>query len=145
MSKFKKYLFITLGTISTALGIIGIFIPVLPTTPFLLLAAILYSRSSEKFLHWLYTNKLCGEYIKNYRDGKGIPLKQKIFSIMLLWLTIGSSAIFFIDSLWVRIMLGVIAIGVTTHLVRVKTYRPEPESPPPTIQVKDQALEQLNK
>jgi len=141
MSRLKKYTLVGLGTLCVTLGIIGIFLPILPTTPFLLLAAILYSKSSERFLNWLYTNKLCGSYIKNYREGKGIPLKQKIFTITLLWLTIGSSAIFFIDSLWVRILLGVIAICVTLHLIRVKTYHPEVEDPIVKIQEQEQPLD----
>jgi uncharacterized membrane protein YbaN (DUF454 family) len=141
MSKFRKNLFIILGIISTALGIIGIFIPVLPTTPFLLLAAFLYSRSSDRFLHWLYTNRLCGTYIKNYRDGKGIPLKQKILTIVLLWLTIGSSVIYFINPLWLRVLLVIIAIGVTAHLVRVKTYKPALEEPRPNTLVQDELLD----
>ena len=125
MVKIKKVIFITFGTLFTALGIIGIFIPVLPTTPFLLLAAILYSNSSERFLNWLYNNPLCGEYIRNYREGKGMPLKQKIITIFLLWLTIGASAIFFVNALWVKVLLFGIASGVTIHLVRIKTYQPD--------------------
>jgi uncharacterized membrane protein YbaN (DUF454 family) len=128
MSKFKKYTFIIIGMISTAFGIIGIFIPVLPTTPFLVLAAILFSNSSERFLNWLYTNRLCGNYIKNYREGNGLPIKQKIFTVLLLWLTIGTSVIFFTEKLWIRILLLVIALAVTLHLVFIKTYKPKAES-----------------
>ncbi len=84
MSKFRKYLFISLGILATGLGLLGVILPVLPTTPFLLLAAILFSNSSEKFLHWLLTNKLCGGYIRNYREGKGMLLKQKIFNDLAL-------------------------------------------------------------
>jgi uncharacterized membrane protein YbaN (DUF454 family) len=144
MSKFRKYLFISLGILATGLGLLGVILPVLPTTPFLLLAAILFSNSSEKFLHWLLTNKLCGGYIRNYREGKGMLLKQKILTISLLWLTIGSSAIFFVDTLWVRIVMGVVAIGVTTHLVRVKTYRPELEEPSIPLVEKDPALDHVD-
>jgi uncharacterized membrane protein YbaN (DUF454 family) len=121
----EKVIFISFGTLFTALGIIGIFIPVLPTTPFLLLAAILYSNSSERFLNWLYTNRLCGSYIKNYREGNGIPLKQKIMTIIMLWLTIGLSAIFFVEALWIKILLGGVASGVTIHLISIKTYKPD--------------------
>ena len=125
MSKTKKYLFIGLGTLATAIGIIGIFLPVLPTTPLLMLAAFLYARSSERFLHWLLTNKLCGSYIDNYRSGRGITLRQKIGTLALLWVTIGSSAIFFVDKLWIRILMGVVAIAVTTHLIMLPTFKPE--------------------
>jgi uncharacterized protein len=125
MTKMKKYTYIGLGVISTIIGIIGIFIPVLPTTPFLLLAAFLFSRSSERFLHWLLTNKLCGSYIENYRSGRGLPIKQKILTMVFLWLTIGLSAFIFVDNLWVQAVLLLIALAVTLHLIMIKTCRPE--------------------
>ena len=99
---------------------VGIFIPVRPTTPFLLLAAALYARSSKRFYNWLVNNRILGRYIKNYREGKGIPLKAKIIAISILWITIGYSAIFAMEILWVRILLVIIAIGVTVHIVRVR-------------------------
>ena len=107
---------IATGTILIGISIVGIFLPVLPTTPFLLLAAGLYAKSSIKFYNWLINNRILGKYIKNYREGKGIPLKVKIIAISILWITIGYSAIFAIDILWVRILLVIIAIGVTVHI-----------------------------
>jgi uncharacterized membrane protein YbaN (DUF454 family) len=109
--------------ISTAIGIIGIFLPILPTTPFLLLAAYCFARSSHKFYIWLNTNRLCGEYISNYRERKGIKLKHKILTILFLWLTIGYSVIFFVAIIWVKILLLIIAIAVSIHLIRLKTFR----------------------
>ena len=98
-------------------------LPVLPTTPFLLLAAICYARSSERFYHWLITNRWCGEYIRNYREGRGIPLKQKVLTILMLWLTIGSTASLAISQWWIRLILLGVAVGVTVYLVRIKTYK----------------------
>jgi uncharacterized membrane protein YbaN (DUF454 family) len=115
-----KILLIATGTFFIGVGIIGIFIPVLPTTPFLLISAALYSRSSKRFYSWLINNRIFGKFIKDYREGKGIPLRLKIITIILLWITIGCSAIFAIDILWVRIMLVVIAVGVTIHITRIK-------------------------
>ena len=115
-----KILLITTGTFLIVVSIIGIFIPVLPTTPFLLLAAVLYAKSSKRFYNWLINNRILGRYIKNYREGKGIPLKVKIIAISILWITIGYSAIFAIDILWVRILLVIIAIGVTAHIASKK-------------------------
>ena len=106
------------------------FLPVLPTTPFLLLAATCYARSSERFYHWLMTNRWFGEYIKNYREGRGIPLKQKVVTILLLWLTIGSTAWLAISQWWVRLILLGIAVGVTIHLAKVKTYKPKAKPGP---------------
>jgi uncharacterized membrane protein YbaN (DUF454 family) len=116
-----KILLITCGTISVALGVLGLFLPLLPTTPFLLLAAACYARSSEKLYDWLLGNRWFGEYIRNYREGKGIPLKRTAFAIALLWLTIGYSAIVAVSLLWVRLVLLVIAVGVTVHLVSIST------------------------
>ena len=125
MKSLKKNILIVCGTVSVGLGVIGIFVPLLPTTVFLLLAAYCYARSSQKFYDWLLNNRWFGEYIRNYREGRGIPLKQKIFSISLLWLTIGYSVLFVVSLWWVRLILLVIAIGVTIHLMVLKTYNPE--------------------
>ena len=111
---------ITLGTFFVVVGIAGIFIPVLPTTPLLLISAALYAKSSTRFYNWLINNRIFGQYIKNYREGKGIPLRLKIITITLLWVTIGCSAIFAVDILWVRIMLVLIAVGVTVHIIRTR-------------------------
>lgn len=129
MNDLKRTFLIACGTLSVALGVVGIFFPVLPTTPFLLLAAVCYARSSERFYHWLLTNRWLGEYIRNYREGRGIPLKQKVLTITLLWLSIGYAALFVAPLWWVRLILFGIATGVTIHLVRTKTYRPEPQAP----------------
>jgi uncharacterized membrane protein YbaN (DUF454 family) len=117
-----KWILITMGTIFVGIGIIGIFIPILPTTPFLLLAAACYARSSTRFYDWLINNKLIGTYIKNYREGKGLPLKVKVFTILLLWITILFSEFFILLISWVKIILIIIAIGVTIHILKIKTY-----------------------
>ncbi len=123
MNNLKRNILIIAGFICVGLGILGMFLPVLPTTPFLLLAAAAFAKSSDKAYHWLMTNKWFGSYISNYREGKGIPLHVKITSITFLWLTILTSAIFFVDNLYIKILLILIAIGVTTHIVSVKTMR----------------------
>jgi len=125
-----RALLIILGTLCVALGVLGMFLPVLPTTPFLLLAAACYARSSERFYHWLMTNRWFGEYIRNYREGRGIPLKQKIATILVLWLTIGSTAWLAISQWWVRLILLGTAAGVTIHLVKIKTYKPKAKPDP---------------
>lgn len=125
MKKLIRILLISGGTLSVSLGILGIFLPLLPTTPFLLLAAICYARSSEKFYHWLMTNRWCGNYIRNYREGNGLPLKQKVLTIVLLWLTIGHTVLLVITAWPVRLLLFSIAIAVTFHLIRIKTLKPE--------------------
>ena len=84
-NKYVRGLLIILGTISVLLGLIGIILPLLPTTPFLLLGAAIYAKSSDKFYNWLVENKLFGSYIKNYREGKGIPIRVKISAISFLF------------------------------------------------------------
>ncbi len=120
-----RALLVVLGTLCVVLAVLGMFLPVLPTTPFLLLAAICYAHSSERFYHWLITNRWFGDYIRNYREGRGISLKQKVLTISLLWLTIGVTSVFLISQWWLRLVMVVIAVGVTIHLLRIKTYRPE--------------------
>jgi uncharacterized membrane protein YbaN (DUF454 family) len=121
-NQLLKWILITAGTIFVGLGIIGIFLPILPTTPFLLLAAACYARSSKKFYYWLLNNKLFGAYIKNYQQGKGVPLKVKVLTLSLLWITILFSVFLILQIIWFRILLLIIAAGVTLHILTVKTY-----------------------
>ena len=121
-NKYVRGLLIILGTISVLLGLIGIILPLLPTTPFLLLGAAIYAKSSDKFYNWLIENRLFGSYIKNYREGKGIPLRVKVFAISFLWITILITAIFFVPVLVIKILLIVIAIAVTTHISALPGY-----------------------
>jgi len=118
-----KLLLMIAGTIFVGLGVIGIFLPVIPATPFLLLAAACYARSSRRFYCWLLNNRWFGVYIKNYRQKKGMPLKMKILTVALLWLTILISVIFVVQSLALRIVLIIIAIGVSVHLLSLKTLK----------------------
>ena len=114
---------ITTGTFFVGLGIIGIFLPLLPTTPVLLLAAACYARSSKRFYNWLLNNKWFGNYIKNYRKRKGIPLKTKILSISFLWIAIGYSVIFVVHIFFGKIIIILIAVGVTLHILSIQTLK----------------------
>lgn len=131
-----RYALIGLGFLCVGLALIGVFLPLLPTTPFLLLAAFFFARSSDRFYRWLHTNRWFGSYLSNYRSGRGIPLREKVITIGLLWLVIGLSAAFAVTNGWVRAGLVTIAIAVTAHLVRTKTYRPAlgATSPHPSTQ-----------
>jgi uncharacterized membrane protein YbaN (DUF454 family) len=118
--KGLRIFFFFIGTFSLILGIIGIFIPILPTTPLLLLAAACYARSSKRAYHWLLNNRIFGTYIKNYKEGKGMPFKVKIFTITLLWVVILISAFLIIQTLWIQIILLIIATIITIHIVLIK-------------------------
>ena len=121
----KRNLLITGGTLSTGLGVAGIFIPVLPTTPFLLLAAYCYLRSSSRLYQWLLNNRFFGGYVKSYIEGKGMPLRLKIITICLLWISIGLSVAFGVEHIAIRSLLIFIAVAVTLHIVLIKTRREE--------------------
>ena len=131
MKDITRALTILAGTLCVAFGVIGMLLPVLPTTPFLLLAAFLYARSSRRFYTWLMTNRWFGAYIRNYREGKGLPLRHKLLTILLLWASIIYAAWFVVSVWWLKLILVGIACGVTYHLVTIKTYRPEPQIPGP--------------
>ena len=119
-STAKRKLLIGAGTLCVGVGIIGIFVPILPTTPFLLLAAACYMRSSERFYQWLVNNRIFGAYVTNYIEGRGMPVRMKIFTILLLWVAIGLSIAYGVQNTVVRIVLVCVAIGVTTHVCLIK-------------------------
>jgi uncharacterized protein len=119
--KLTKGLLIVAGSISVGLGILGIILPLLPTTPFLLLAAACYIRSSERLYNWLVYHRIFGKIIRDYLQNKTISVRVKISSLTLMWLAIGYSAIFVVSILWVSILLFAIAIGVTIHILSFKS------------------------
>jgi uncharacterized membrane protein YbaN (DUF454 family) len=116
---------IALGFVSLVTGVVGIFLPLIPTTGPLLLAAVCFDRSSPRFHSWLMNNRYLGGYIKNYREGRGLPMMQKVCTIGLLWTTITISIVFAVNAWWGRALLAAVAIGVTWHVASLPTYRPE--------------------
>lgn len=118
-----KTICIILGTISLGLGILGIFLPLLPTTPFLLLTAALYFKGSPRLYQWLLNHKYFGTYIRNFRENKAIPLRAKIISLLLMWGTMLYCIFFLIPLVWVKILLSLIAAGVTYHILSFKTLK----------------------
>lgn len=120
----KKMLLIISGSVSLALGIIGIIVPVLPTTPFLLLSCFCYLKSSKKLYDWLMHHKVLGTYIYNYVTYKAVTKKTKIMAIVMLWISLTLS-ILLIPNLHLRLVLLAVGIGVTAHLLFMKTIRKE--------------------
>jgi uncharacterized protein len=119
-----RALLLVAGTVSLVLGTIGIVLPILPTTPFLLLSAACYLRSSERMHKWLLGNRWFGEYILNYQAGKGIPLKTKIVAMAFLWVAIVFSVFFFLgEFLIAQVVLMAIAFAVSIHLIRLPTLK----------------------
>ena len=121
--KVVRALFFIAGTVSLVLGAIFIVLPLLPTTPLLLLALACYCRSSKRMTKWVLTNKYFGSYIRRYKEGKGIPIKTKIIALATLWITISYSAFFVVNIGIVQLVLFVIAIAVSIHIIRLPTYR----------------------
>ena len=124
-SPWVRHLLTAAGVVCIALALIGIVLPLLPTTPFLLLAAACFARSSPRLDDWLHHNRLFGPYLRAYRAGHGIPLRAKISIIALLWISIAFSAILAVpDRLWaMRLVLVMTGLLVSIHVLRVKTYK----------------------
>ena len=126
-TRFLKLLFILLGSLSLAVGALGVIVPGLPTTPFLLLTAALYIRGSDRLYKKLIENKFFGSYIKEFRSKKGMTLKEKIRSLTLMWVMISISCIFLIDSVAYKLfvigvgILGTIVMGFIIKTVKVNT------------------------
>ena len=124
----KKMIFLLLGFFFTGLGMIGILLPILPTTPFLLLASFFFARSSPRFEGWLQNTPWLGEYIRHYKQKSGVSLHTKISSLLFLWLFLGYSILALAETWWVKALLLAIACGVSFHLLSIKT-RTGPRTP----------------
>ena len=122
-NKLLRMVLIIAGTFFVGLGIIGIFVPLLPTTPFLLLATACYAKSSLRFYLWLLNNRWFGNYIRDYRSGNGVLLKVKVTSILILWVTIILSSFFMIRNIFISIGLVTIAIITTIHILNIRTLK----------------------
>ena len=116
----SKTIWIIGGSLALGLGILGIFLPLLPTVPFLLLAASCYVKGSPNLYKWLISHPYFGRIIREYKEDKTIPLKTKIYTILLLWASIGIS-IFLVSTLWVQLLLFFVAIGVSIHVLSFKS------------------------
>ncbi|MGI6257011.1 MAG: YbaN family protein [Anaerovoracaceae bacterium] len=115
----KKVLYLAGGSISLVLAVIGIFLPLLPTTPLLLLTAFCYLRSSRRLYCWLMRHPVLGRYIYQYMENGAISTKSKIIALVFLWTTI-LLAVYFVSLLWLRILLPIVALCVTIHIARLK-------------------------
>lgn len=124
-NRILRYFLLVAGFFFVVLGVLGIFLPILPSTPFLLLAAACYVRSSERFYAWLLSHPTLSKYVLGYLDGQGIPAKAKKYTLLTLWLTL--SLTLFIVPLWpIRILLAVIGLSVSVYILRLPEPEPEP-------------------
>ncbi len=128
--KLARTLWFIAGTICVVLGAIGTVLPILPTTPFLLAAAACYCKSSERMYRWLLNNKWFGEYIRNYKAGKGLPIKTKIIALTMLWITISISTIFVLHRLLpaqlvlpMQLIMIAVAVAISIHILKLPTFK----------------------
>jgi uncharacterized protein len=119
-----KFVLVVCGSVAVALGVVGIFVPLMPTTVFLLLAAACYARSSERFYHRLLNSRWLGGYIRNSREGRGMSRRDKTTTLVMLWAGIGASIVYSVEALWLRLLLVLIAVAVTVHVARIKLAVP---------------------
>jgi uncharacterized membrane protein YbaN (DUF454 family) len=124
-SALRRGCLVAIGIAAVGLGAIGVVVPLLPTTPFLLLAAACFIRSSDGLYDWLTHHRWFGSYLRNYREHGAVTLSAKVVSLTLLWSAIGYSAVCVARTWWLRGLLAVIAVGVTTHLLLLKTLTSE--------------------
>jgi len=122
-SRLVRRLLVIVGGLCVGLGMLGILVPVLPTTPFLLLAAACFARGSSRAHRWLLGNRVFGEYLRRYRDGEGLPIALKLVMIVMLWTTLAVSSLAAVPPRlwWIRLLLLAVGIGVTIHILRIRT------------------------
>jgi uncharacterized protein len=118
-NRLRRWILVVAGTVCVIVGAIGVVVPVLPTTPFLLLAAVCYTRSSPRLHAALLSNRLFGGYLKNYLEGRGMTVRAKAWTLSLLWIGIALAAALATDSLTVRMLLAAVLVGVTLHILTV--------------------------
>ena len=118
----KKLFLALFGFVTLLLGVAGIIVPLLPTTPLVLLSAACFSSSNKKLEAWLLRSRLFGPFIENYRTGQGISKLRKIASIIFLWVGLVSSMVI-MRTVWIFVLLCIVGICVTTHLVMIKTKK----------------------
>lgn len=125
VSPHKRLVLLGAGHFFLVLGLIGVFVPLLPTTPFLLLTSFCYARSSERWNQWLLNSRWLGPYLRDFQSGMGIPLRAKILTIVLLWASLSYGIFVAIpEGRWIpKVLMGMVGVGVTAHLLCLKTRR----------------------
>lgn len=118
----RRMIFI-FGWFSLAMGVIGIFLPLLPTTPFVLLAAACFARSSPKFYAWITSHPHFGPPIANYLAGNGLPLKAKLMAVGLLWVSVGFTSLILVSLIWAKVAMLVTALAVSIYILRLPTLK----------------------
>ncbi|MBC7963347.1 MAG: YbaN family protein [Steroidobacteraceae bacterium] len=124
-SDILRWILICCGWFCIVAGMVGIFLPLLPTVPFLLLAAACFARSSVRFHTWLIQHNRLGPLIRDYLNGGGMPLRAKRMAIGMVWVSVSASAFLFVQVGWLKIVLMAVAAGVTLYLLNLPTIESE--------------------
>ena len=127
MTRSARLLLICGGTALVGIGLVGVFVPLLPTTPFLLLAAFLYARSSKPLYNGLMRNRLIGNYLRRYYEKRSMSWRHKVLTVSFLWIVLAMTAGLAVDAWWVRGVLGGVGIAVTTHLLLLSSEQSGPQ------------------
>ena len=129
-NKAARAVWFIAGMICLVFGMVGIVLPILPTTPFLIASAACFCKSPTRMYDWLLSNKWFGEYIRNYKEGRGLPMRTKIWALTVLWVTIGVSTVFFLNRLLppqlvlpMQLIMVAVAIAISAHILRLPTFR----------------------
>ena len=118
-----KIIYNILGTLFLVAGVLGIFLPLLPTTPFLLLTAFFYFRGSDRLYQWVIHHKHLGPYIQNFREHKAMPLHAKVSTLVLMWGTMIYCIVSLLPFLWLKVLLALIGLSVTGYIFSLKTLK----------------------
>jgi uncharacterized membrane protein YbaN (DUF454 family) len=129
-SRLLRWVLIAAGFIALALGVIGLFLPLLPTTPFILLAAACFARSSQRFHRWLLANRIFGPMVREWETHRSIPYRTKLAAIALMSITMAISIVFFVRPLWLQCLLALFGVGLAIWLYRIpsRDRQPTPRS-----------------
>lgn len=118
-----RVILLTVGSLALLIGTLGIVVPGIPTTPFILIAAACYIRSSERLYRWLITNRFFGPVITTWRENRGLTLQTKIVTFLLVWGLLGGAALFLVESIFMRGLLIGLAMVKTLVLLRLRTVQ----------------------
>ena len=121
-SRLIRWSLTSAGFVFVAIALVGIFVPLLPTTDFLLLSALCFGRSSPAAYRWLTTNRLFGRYLLHYREHRGATLGTKIWSIVSLWAGLAITY-YLVGNQWIGLVLLAVGVGVSIHLLKLRTLR----------------------
>lgn len=120
-----RLMLIAAGLICVGLGALGILLPGLPTTPFLLLAAYCFARSSEHFHNWLLNHRWFGSYVRNFESGRGMTRPAKATTLLVMWLSFGFTIVLFVPVVWGQVSMFLLAVTVSVYIMRLPTPAPE--------------------